>query len=144
MPKCDSSICQHPADEVAKAFDATFTAVIRKFLNQCLCRYGVEVTRSSHLDSTRPCQHKLHDILGSVDSTDPDHGNFHGVSGVIDHAQRDWLDRGTGEASGYIRNSWAAGLGVDGHGYKRIDEGDGVGSGFLRDICHLRNRGYVG
>ena len=85
------------------------------------------------------CIRDSHHVRRGGDSAHADYRNFHGVRGVINHAQRDGLDRRAGEAGGYIGNSRTPRFRINRHGQKRIHQGDGVGARFLGDTRHLRD-----
>src|SRR5258708_39782674 len=63
---------------------------------------------------------------------------------VVNHAKSEGLKGGPSRARRDVRDAWLAGLRVNGHGDKSIDQRQCIGTGLLSDVCHLRNAGYVG
>ena len=66
------------------------------------------------------------------------------MSRVINHANRDGLDSGTGEPGRQIRDARLPRLRINRHRHEGIDQRDRIRARFLGDMRHLGDAGHVG
>src|ERR1700733_12798255 len=105
---------------------------------------GIPIAGGANLHSGGPGEHEFGNVGRGRNAAHPDYGNTYRMGCVVDHAQGNRFDGGSRESCSDIRDARLARLGVDGHGYEGIDQRDGIGAGFLCDVRHLRDAGYVG
>jgi hypothetical protein len=132
------------AGEAGHAFDMMTAAPGFEAFGEAFSGARVGVTGGADLYGGCAGEHELYGVVGSDDAAEADDGDADSAGCLVDHADRDGLDGGTGESAGDVCEARLAGFDVDGHGEEGVDEADGVCSSGGADARHGGDGGDVG
>src|SRR5262249_60674491 len=110
--------CSRPegTDDVANGGDAVRGAPGPHLVGDADWRGWVVEVGGADLDGGGAAGEELEGVLAGADAADADHRDADGAGDVVDHAERDRLDRRTGEAAPAAREGRPAALQVERHG----------------------------